>query len=116
MKGLAQFNKFDWDSFANGKQFIVTSVDEYIDFDTKAHLGTKVECIISVDKTPYVFKAGKEFTNRFEKITFKVMKDMSIPLDAHVMPKNVTASIYGEFRNQLSVKCEDILIATQKGN
>lgn len=114
MKGLSQFLKFDWDAFAQGKQFVVTGLSEYQDYDTKAHLGTKVECVIASDKTPYSFKEGKEFTNRFEKITFKVSKDLNVPLEARVMPKDVVATIYGEFRNQLSVKCSDILPAPKE--
>ncbi len=114
MKGLNQFLRFDWNAFAEGKSFLVTGVSEYQDFDTKQHLGTKVECVIASDKTPYSFKDGNEFTNRFEKITFKVLKDLDIPLESRVMPKNVVANIYGEYRNQLSVKCEDIVIAVPK--
>ena len=114
MKGLNQFLMFNWDGFAEGKSFLVTGVSEYQDFVTKQHLGTKVECIILSDKTPYSYKDGQEFTNKFEKITFKVLKDVDIPLESYVMPKGVTANIYGEFRNQLSVKCEDIAVAVPK--
>ena len=114
MKGLNQFLRFDCNAFAEGKSFLVTGVSEYQDFDTKQHLGTKVECVIALDKTPYSFKDGKEFNNRFEKITFKVLKDVNIPLESRVMPKGVTANIYGEYRNQLSVKCEDIAVAVPK--
>ena len=114
MKGLNQFLLFNWDAFAEGKSFLVTGVSEYQDFDTKQHLGTKVQCVISSDKTQYSFKDGKEFTNRFEKITFKVLKDVDIPLESRVMPRGVTANIYGEYRNQLSVKCEDIAVAVPK--
>ena len=113
MKGLTQFIKFDWPSFANDKSFVVTAVNDYIDYETKEHLGTKVECVIAVDKTPYEFKGGKEFTNRYEKIAFKVNKDVKVPLEARVMPKgNVIAKVYGEFKNQLSVTCDDIAVAT----
>ena len=56
MKGLSQFQKFDWDGFAQGKTFVVTGIGEYSDFESKAHLGTKVECVIAVDKTPYELK------------------------------------------------------------
>ena len=56
MKGLNQFLRFDWNAFAEGKSFLVTGVSEYQDFDTKQHLGTKVECVIALDKTPYSFK------------------------------------------------------------
>lgn len=116
MKGLAQFQEFNWDAFANGKQFLVVGVGEYQDYESKQHLGTKIDCIITVDKTQYAFKDGKEFSNRFERITFKVAKDISVPVDAYVMPKGVKASIYGEFRNQLSIKCDDLAVATPKGN
>ena len=105
---------FNWDAFAEGKTFVVTGIDEYQDFETKAHLGTKVECVIASDKTPYSFKDGKTFTNRFEKITFKVSKDVNIPIESRVIPKNVVASIYGEYRNQLSCKCSDIEVVIPK--
>lgn len=114
MKGLNQFNTFDWNRFADGKLFVVTGVSEWSDFNTKAHLGTKVDCVIAVDKTVYAFKDGQQFTNRFEKISFKVNKDMNIPIDSRVMPKGATASIYGEYRNKLSVKCDDIVVAQGK--
>lgn len=114
MKGLNQFLGFDWGGFAAGKAFIVTSVSELLDYNTKAHLGTKVECVIGADNTPYKFKDGETFTNRYEKITFKVSKDVNIPIDARVMPVNAVATIYGEYRNQLSVKCDDIQIVTPK--
>ncbi len=110
MKGLNQFLQFNWEAFAEGKIFTVTGIGEYQDYDTKKHLGTKVECVIASDKTPYSFKDGKEFTNRFEKITFKVLRDVDVPLEARVMPEGVVAKIYGEYRNQLSVKCEDIAV------
>lgn len=114
MKGLNQFQFFDWNKFADRKTFVVTGVSEWADFDTKSHLGTKVDCIIAVDKTHYNFKPGEEFNNRFEKISFKINKDISVPIDSVVMPKNVVASIYGDYRNMLSVKCDDIVVVTPK--
>lgn len=110
MKGLAQFLSFDFNAFSQGKQYVVTGVSEYVDYNTKAHLGTKVECAIAQDKTPYEFKDGKPFTNRYERITFKVNKDVNVPLEAHVMPKGVNAKVYGNFMEKLSVKCDDIVI------
>lgn len=114
MKGLNQFLVFNWDAFAEGKTFVVTGISEYQDFETKAHLGTKLDCVIATDTTPYKFKEGEIFSNRFEKISFKVAKDVNIPVEARVVPKNVVATIYGEYRNQLSVKCEDIAIVMPK--
>lgn len=114
MKGLNQFLRFDWERFADGKIFVVTGVSEYCDYDTKAHIGIKVDCVIASDKTHYIFKNGQQFTNRLEKITFKVSKDISVPIDSRVIPKGVTASIYGDYRNMLSVKCEDIVVTPAK--
>lgn len=109
MKGLNQFMAFNWDAFSEGKTFVVVGVGEYQDYDTKTHLGTKVDCIIASDNTQYKFKDGEKFSNRFEKISFKVCKDVTVSLDTRVKPVNAVASIYGEYRNQLSVKCDDIL-------
>ena len=94
MKGLNQFQSFDFEAFVHGKQFTVIGTSEYADFETKQHLGTKVDCVIIVDKTPYNFKDGKSFSNRFEKISFKVEKDVSIPLDAHVDKGTVLLSTF----------------------
>ncbi len=110
MKGLNQFVDFDWDKFANGKVFIVTNVSEYSDYETKKHLGTKVEAVIAADRTPYSYKDGKVFNNLYEKVTFKVTKDVNVPLEASVQPKGVTATIYGDYRNLLSIKCQDIAV------
>lgn len=110
MKGLNQFQMFDWNAFAKDKVFIATGMSEYFDFESKQHLGTKVDCVIAVDKTPYEFKNGNTFTNRYEKISFKVGKDVNIPLEARVVPKGVTARVYGDYRNQLSVICDDIAV------
>ena len=110
MKALNQFQTFDWAKLSEGKQFAVTQVSEYTDFDTGAHLGTKVEVVIIVDKTPYQFREGNEFTNRFEKLVFKCTKDLDIPLDARVEPKGVTATVFGDYRNKLSVKCDDVTV------
>lgn len=83
MKGLIQFLSFDWNRFAADKIFICTAVSELLDFESKVHLGTRVEAVIVEDKTPYQFKNGAVFSNRFEKLTFKVNKDINIPVDTH---------------------------------
>ena len=62
MKYLTQFQKFDMDEFLKGKQLMVTGVGENIDFETKQHLGTKVEVAIVKDDTPYKQKTGEQKT------------------------------------------------------
>ena len=110
MKFLNQFTVFDWKSFAAGKQFTVTGVSEYTDYDNGDHLGTKIDAVITEDKTAYKQKDGESATNKFEKIAFKCNKDVEIPLDAVVEPKGVMATVYGEFRNMLSIKCADVVV------
>lgn len=112
MKGLVQFLEFDWNRFSRGKRYICTAVSEYADYESKTHLGTKVEAVIAEDKTPYQFRDGKTFTNRFERITFKLNKDIDIPVDVEIIPHGVKATVYGDYRNQLSVKCDDIEVVT----
>jgi len=114
MKGLNQYMTFNWDAFAEGKTFVVISIGEYQDYDTKSHLGTKVECVIASDDTNYKNKNGETYSNIYEKITFKVNKDINVPLKARVKPINAVATIYGDYRNQLSVKCDDILTIPSK--
>ncbi|MDO5765653.1 MAG: hypothetical protein Q4P84_08150 [Elusimicrobiales bacterium] len=110
MKGLNQFLKFDWDSFSGGKEFTTTSVAAWVDFESKKHMGTKVEVVISLDSTQYRQKEGQQISNLYEKLTFKTTKDVHVPIGAKVIPINVTATVYGEYKNLLSVRCDDLRV------
>lgn len=111
LKGLAKYNQFNWEKFAEGKEFAVTGISEYKDYVSGEHLGTRVDVVIISDKTPYEFKDSEVYTNRFEKLVFKCSKkNLDIPLETRVRPRRVVASIYGEYRNMLSIKCEDVEI------
>lgn len=112
MQGLNYFAKFDTDAFFKGKVFSAQRCPIWQDYNTKATLGTRVECVIIEDKTEYP-KDG--IGNRYEKITFKVPREVSIPSDSIVVPVNPVATIYGDHRDQLSVKCDDVKIVTQNG-
>lgn len=113
MKGLKYYIDFLWDLFARGKKFMVVNCTDWNDYQTKQHLGSKVEVVIVEDKTPYTSTNGEAVTNLYEKLTFKVSKEIKIPQNALVEPVNVTAKVYGEYRNQLSIKCDDIKILSQ---
>lgn len=110
MKGLYQFLHFNWEDFARDKTFVVIKTSDDIDYQSKMKIGKRIECVISTDRTQYNFKNGSEFSNRFEKITFKTSKEVNIPLESQVVPKGVVAHVYGDYMNQLSVKCDDIVI------
>ena len=112
LKGLNQFvPPFEFERFAAGKEFEVTGVSDWVDYEDNGKLlGTKVETTIIKDMTQYEpDKAGNPITNKYQQIVFKVGKGANFPLGTKVVAKGVTATIYGEYRNQLSVKCEDIV-------
>ena len=117
LKKVSTFVRFDWQAFAKDKRWMCTGCTEWKDHDTGKHMGTLVEATIIDDKTVYYDNDGNELkvTNRFEKINFKVKKDVEIPLDSIINPVGVTAKAYGDFNSKLSVKCDDIqIVPTQQ--
>lgn len=112
LKKLNQFVTFDFNRFMSGKEFTCISVVEWLDYDTKKHLGTKVEVAITKDQTQYDLKPGESVSNVYEKLTFKVKKDVNPQLNSHIIPVNATAKAYGEngFANKLSITCDDIKV------
>lgn len=113
LKKLRQFLKFDWEKFANGKVFMVTECAQWLDYNTKKLMGTKVKAAIVQDNTQYEQKEGEQVTNLFNTVAFKVPKQISIPVNSYVKPIGVTATVYGEYMNQLSIKCEDVQAVQQ---
>lgn len=110
MKHLNDFSFFDWTAFAKDKTFEVLSCNPWKDNDGK-FFGTKVETVIKEDHTQYQLRKDEvSVTNQYEKITFKVTGDslLDIPVGSIVAGKNVKATIYGDYRNQISVKCSDV--------
>lgn len=114
MKHLNEFLTFDIDGFLKDKALMTVSVKEWNDYDTKKHMGTKIEVVITKDNTPYRQKSGEQTTNRFEKLTIKVTKDVNVPLESYVLPVNATATVYGEYRNMLSITADDIKVSQPK--
>lgn len=114
LKKLNQFMKFDWEGFSKGKEFLVLGTSKWVDFETKADMGTKVEVLIAKDETPYKQKDGETVSNRFEKLTLKIRKDVKVPPNAHVIPVGAAGTVYGDYRNQLSVTADDIRVITPR--
>ena len=110
MKFLSQFEKFNWDGFVDGKTLMCIGTSPWTDRDTGALVGTKIECVIMEDKTDYQRKEGDTTSNRFEKLVIKVAKAVAIPANVKVKPIDVTAKVYGDYRNQLSITAADIEI------
>lgn len=114
LKKLRQFLKFDFDSFSKEKLFIVTGCREWKD-EVKGVLGTKVDAVIIKDETIYDGTDAKQL-NRFEKITFKVTKNVSVPENSYIAPINAKATVWGEYSDKLSVTCSDIRILQNTKN
>ena len=117
MKNLYQFQKFLLPEFLNGKELTVTGCHPWKDYDTEQILGTAVDIAITKDETLYQpSKDGSVQTNLFEKFTVKLQKfNFSVPAGTVVTIVNGTANVYGERRNQLSVKAEDVKIVQAPG-
>lgn len=109
MKYLNQFLKFEWKPFADGKRFMCIGIREWKNHETKEHLGTKVDAVIMQDMTDY----GKDGNNLYEKITFKICCDIDVPMNVEIIPKGVDATVYGDYRNQLSCMVEKIEVITK---
>lgn len=111
MKNLNQFNHFDFRGFSAAKTLVATHCGPWVDYETKEHKGTKIEVVIAKDDTVYQpGKDGAMATNLYEKFAIKVAKDVSVPVGSTVEIIGGTASIYGDYRNQLSVKADDIKV------
>ena len=108
MKKLNMFTYFDFDAFANGKRFMSIGIQPWKNFDSGEVEGTKIEAVIVQDKTDYGNKEGEVTSNLYEKLTFKVPKEISIPMNVEIRPVNAEATVYGEYRNQLSVIAENL--------
>lgn len=112
-KKLGLFQRFDSNAFFRDKHLVqMAEAKTWKDYDTDEVKGVKVEVVILEDKTPYPTKNGETVTNRFEKFTVKVRKNaVSTGVNDAVELVNPVCTVYGDFRNQLSVTCDDIVKA-----
>ena len=110
MKKLGVFVAFDWARFARDKIFTATGTSPWKDQQGNV-LGTRVEAAITQDNTDY---GDTTVSNLYEKVTIKVPKPgVIIPIGAVVEPVNPVATVYGEFRNLLSIKAADVKVVGQ---
>lgn len=112
MKKLNMFVQFDWDGFAKDKSFQVTDVRSLRDREhNETVLGTVVELVILKDDTDYQTKPGEVVSNLYEKLRVKIPRSsVDVQVGDPVVLINPTATVFGEYRNQLSVKADDILV------
>lgn len=108
LKKLNQFNYFDAEGFFSKLSLIAVGKSTWKEYGTGTVRGTKVEVVIASDKHSYNTSNGEVVNNMYEKLTVKIPKEIDVPTNAKVRLVNPEASIYGEYRNQLSVTAEDI--------
>ena len=110
MKGLGQFRQFDWAGFSAGKAYQVVGVSDWLDRDTGKRLGKRVDVVITADNTHYESRNGDQFTNLYERLTFKVEGSaaVDVAIGDTVIPVDAVARCYGEYNNQLSIVCKDV--------
>ena len=99
LKGLAQFQEFNWQKFLEGKRLTFLKSTDWK--DGEATLGSKVTLQVVEDKTQYA-KAGVD--NFGEQIAVKV-RGVAPSAFAQLRPlgTEVVITVYGDVRNQLSI-------------
>ena len=110
MQKLSLFLTFLWMKFAKGKVFTVTSCAPWKDQNDNI-VGSRIMTAITQDDTDYGIEG---VSNIYERVTFKIPKvGVVIPIGATVEPLNPVATVYGQYRNQLSVKADDVRVVGQ---
>ena len=71
---------------------------------------------ITKDETEYVQREGESVNNLYEKLTVKVPKELKIPAGTKVSIKGGKATVYGEYRNQLSITAVTVVPVAEKRN
>lgn len=111
LKKLSRFQYFDIEGFLEKKKLMTIGVQEWKDFDSQKVLGTKVEVVITSDKTDYGTTGGEIVSNLYEKLTIKIPAKLSnVPMNAEVRLIEPEAVVYGEYRNALSITADNIEI------
>lgn len=118
MKRLKQFSRFDCEAFFKDKDVRVMAQEPWNDYEdgqVSKILGTKYKCIIATDNTKYEGKDIQPDLNAGEKIDVKVPQPpKQFNKFSRIMFVNPTASVYGSFQSELSVKAEDVEIIPPK--
>lgn len=115
LKMLSHFQKFDSEKFFADKKFLFTKVQEWREGSDQNNLhvvGCKISGLVAIDQTKY----GKDLTgvNEGEIITFKVRQPITKfqnwqPLQTVFQAvKFDRVVIWGDYRNQLSVRVPDL--------
>lgn len=109
MKRLNIFSHVDVETMVANMELKAMKSEILSDFETKKELGAKYTVLIWSDSNDYgtigVSNAGETFT---VKVLGQKPKSIETPIDMELV--NPTGVIYGDYRNQLSVTADDIIL------
>lgn len=113
MKGTHQFERFDHQVFFADKDCTVTGISEWLDYETKKPLGWRIDTVITRDDTQYRVKDGQVISNLYQPQAFKCIDKTDVKIGDIVEAVDVMAcTLYGQYRNQISVKCKTMRVVT----
>ena len=129
MKHLKEFRQFDLEGFLKDKIITVSDIKqdiEYVDGKPTDNVkGTTIVCIIKRDNTMYKANENKADyevkTNEDNKFNVKI-PSTNIAEIYNRLPKNKPvkllnvkkANVWGNFQNELSVECDNVVLIEQK--
>lgn len=105
LKGLNQFQEFNWQKFLEGKRLAFLKSVSWKDGDTE--VGSKVIAQIIEDRTQYskpgIDNFGEQLTVKVRGVAPSAFAQLR-PLSTEIIVKEVErATVYGDFRNNLSI-------------
>lgn len=111
---LVPFDKFPFDDFVKEKKLMVAGVRPWFDYNTKERLGTQVKVSVEEDNSQYPPTSTGEIRDNFREVfTVKVLKEkVNVKRNDFVRFIGVDASIVGDFRNELKITAEDVVLDT----
>lgn len=113
MKGTHQFEQFDMAGFSSDKDYTVTGVSEWLDYESKRPMGWRIDAVITRDDTKYRAKDGQVISNLYQPQTFKCIDKPDVAVGDIVEPVDITScTLYGQYRNQISCKCRTVRVVT----
>lgn len=115
---LSAYDKFPFEEFVKDKKLEVTDLKSWLDYETGRRLGTTVTVSIAEDNSEYPTSAVGEVKDNYRQVfSVKVRKDnIAVKRDDVVRFIGVEAKIIGDYRNQLSVKADDVVVVDAKTN
>lgn len=119
MKRLTDFLIFHLEEFTKDKTLRVTDIKTwYEDKERQKPIGDSIEVGCARDKTLHInAKTGEELreVNLFEKFSIKVPYGHTpVKIGDYVEIVEGKGTVYGEYRNQLSVKAKDVRVIDPK--